>query len=382
MKKIFAFISLLFFCMNSTAASRCLSIYKQEYVAFNSEQIVDLPSGRRMKVYFDKADGLKDGDEIILAIPGLGRSYRHLKAFTETSLSYGKSVFGLDLQGHGETFKLNPNVSYRTTIPIEYNAEDLVFILKELSKKYKIRIVSHSYGAGVALNAISKLHRAGIQLPITKLILLSSLVKNLDTYYADALMSGQLVQVAGDMANPGLAIMGVSPEWIKMYDSIVNQALFSSNAIPQKARDTMYNMMPMMTMWREWFSAGPNAAANLLLSPAHMIANASYEDIAAWQKNPMLLTQLIVTNIALINGARDHNYLDYSKDLVLPEGLDYKVVMAMNDLVVPNTISQEFAIRMQKAGYKVTTQTLPGETHYYLYDSVSMKKYFKSMVLD
>ncbi len=380
MKNLVLFLGLMAFGLNSFA-NTCHGWYSSNTIVYSPQQVLNLPSGRKMKVYFHPTENLKDGDEIIVPIGGLGKSYKDLKVFTETSLSLGKAIFGLDLQGQGETFKLNPDLAWQQAIPAEYNVEDLIFVLKQLGQKYKLRIVPHSYGAGITLEALTQLQKKRIRLPITKVVLISGLAKNLDTYYADAMMSGQMPQIMGDLANPLMNVMGVPPAMINSYDKSVNKVLFTSNSYSQFWRDTLVNGMPIMKMWREMLSVGPNTMGNLLMGPSHMMANASWEDLAAWQRNPALLTQLVFTNIALINGSRNVNFLDYSVPIKIPKYISYKVVMAMNDSVVPNTLSQEFAARLQAGGYEVDSLMIPGETHYFPYGE-SMRKLFKSVVLD
>jgi hypothetical protein len=84
----------------------------------------------------------------------------------------------------------------------------------------------------------------------------------------------------------------------------------------------------------------------------------------------------------MINGARDLNFLDYSKKLGLPKHVEFKVVMALNDSVVPNTMNQEFTQRMVRQGYSVIETIFAGENHYYLYNETSMKKHARAIVLD
>lgn len=365
---------------NSVAvASICSNFYQTEVSHSSKSQIIQTPSGRKIHVQFDQSEGLKKGDEIIVAIHGLGKTYADMQPFVEASLAKKKSVFGIDLLGHGETRKLNPKLNARAEIPYQYNVEDVLYILQQLGLSYKLKIVGHSYGGGIALAVLERMEKENLTIPITEAVLLSPLVKNLDKYYSDALISGQFSQITGDMTNSTLNMMGVHPAWIKMYDSLVNHYLFAGNAFPQQLRDSFLRMNPYLDMWREWFSRGPNTFANISMGPAHVIANAEIKDVQKWQKNPMGLMELIMNNISTINGARDLNFLDFSRPLQLPKNIPYRLVMALNDSVVPNTINQEFAARMIRSGYNIHSQMLDGENHYYIY-SESVKKQYNSLI--
>jgi pimeloyl-ACP methyl ester carboxylesterase len=380
-KNLTLVIGILLIALHSFS-NACLSVYRYSFLTFEKSQIAELPSGRKMQTYFEATSNLKPGDEIVFVLAGLGKASKDVGFFVKESLALGKSVFMVDLHGQGETTKLNPALSSKSEIPFQYNTEDVVAILTQLSQHFKVRIVGHSYGGGIALAAMADLHSKGFILPITKVVLLSPFVKNLDKYYADGMMFGQLPQITADLANPILVQMGVPPAWIKSYDAAVNSVLFSATAGPQQMRDTMIAMNPMFDYWREMMSQGPNFMANMALGPAHMIANADYKDISAWQKNPISLYVNILNNISMINGARDLNFLDYSKKLGLPKHVEFKVVMALNDSVVPNTMNQEFTQRMVRQGYSVIETIFAGENHYYLYNETSMKKHARAIVLD
>lgn len=368
----------LFLSFQVSAASKCLPFYEGKATPWNKTQVIETPSGRLLKMYVDKSTGLKKGDEIIIAVHGLGKSYPDMKPFIDASLDRNKTVVSVELHGHGETYKLNPALQGRAEIPYQFNVEDLLYVMKQLGRTYKIKLVAHSYGGGIALAALAKIKQENIQLPITKVILLSPFVKNLDKYYADSIISGQLTQVASDLANPILNMSGIPSQWINTYNSLINRNMFAANLYIQQFRDSMLAVNPYFDMWREWLSQGPNATANLTMGPAHIVANTNIKDISKWQQNPMALMQIIMNNIAVINGARNLNFLDFSKPLDLPENIEYKMVLAMNDSVVPNTINQEFVLRMNRAGYNIQSQTLAGENHYYLY-LPTIKDLYKSI---
>lgn len=367
----------------ANSSSECRAYYsgpKSFTISFHKSEVFELPSGRKVLTHFEKSKDLKLGDEIFVTVLGLGKEFGDLSTFTEAALAHNKSVFSIDLHGHSESNRLNPELANKMVIPHKYNTEDLFFIFKELSKRYKIKPVAHSYGGGIVLDVLSRIEAAKLSLPISDVILLGPLVKNLDKYYSDAVLSGQLPQVSMDLSNPFLNQLGIPAAFINSGDVFVNNLLFNSNAIPQKIRDTMMGLNPFYTMMIEIMSSVPNNMANIFMGPQHMIANANYKQISEWQKNPMLLAQLVKNNMAIVNGSRELNFLDYSKPLRFPKNINYKVVMALNDSVVPNTINQEFVARLKKAGYHVESQMIPGETHYFLYGE-SIKSLFNDIFM-
>lgn len=338
-------------------------------------EVRQFSSGRKMKVNVSKGSKLETEKTITVVLHGLGKSSSDLSHLVEEAKKRGDTLVTLDLHGFGETAKLNNNYIGNSKIPFEFNRDDVMELLQQIDPQYKIKLVGHSYGGGITLAILEKMKQKKVNLNITKAILLSTFAKSLDKYYQDASLSGQNLQVALDFMNPYLKQTGLPSQALDSIDQWNNYFLFAGNSLAQKLRDSVYAWNPYLDPMRNSASSLPNFMANMILAPFHIVANAELSDIQKWQSKPFEFPQLLINNVNVINGIRDLNFLDYSKDLSLPTRVSFKVVHAQNDVVVPNTITQELQARLIKEGYSVESVSLHDENHYYLYSPYVDKIY-------
>lgn len=379
MKKIVLVLLLLQFALSSSAQSLfCKSYYistsKLDFTK-SFDRIINLSSKRKMQSHFYKGRNLEQKKEIKVILHGLGKSSKDLNHLIEKAQKLGDSVLVVDLHGFGETSGLNNNYQRFTKIPFEYNRDDVLEILKSIDPKYKIKLIGHSYGGGIALSALERLQKEKTELNFSKIILLSPFVKSIDKYFQDSSLTGQNFQVAIDYLNPMLKQFGIPSFYLETVDQWNNFFLFTSNAMAQQIRDSLISMNPLLSPIRENINSVPNYMANMILAPYHILANSEVSDIAYWQSHPLEFPRLLFNNILVINGIRDLNYLDYSQSLKLPKDVAIKVVHAQNDSVNPNTVTQEFQNRLLKQGYRVESISLYDENHYYLYTPITEKLY-------
>lgn len=371
MKSLSLFILLLQFSFLSHASMMCGSYYGYNKPTINLSQnfskVFSLSSGRKMKGHFFKGKNFEKNKEVKFILHGLGKSSKDLHHVFEKAQKEGDSLFVVDLHGFGETSQLNQNYPNAAKIPYEHNRDDVLEILKSIDPKYKIKLIGHSYGGGIALKILESLKQQNVKLNFSKVILLSPLAKSIDKYFQDSSFSGQNIQVSMDYLNPIIKQMGISGLFIENLDYWNNMLLFNSNSIAQKTRDFIFATNPFLETFRENANVIPNYAANMFLAPFHILANSDMTEINYWQMHPFELQKLLFNNILVINGSRNLNFLDYSQNLNLPEDVTYKVVHAQNDSVNPNTVTQELQTRMLQEGFSVEHVSLIDEGHYYLY---------------
>lgn len=341
----------------------------------NFSEVLTLSSNRKMKVSFYRGSQLEKKKEITVVLHGLGKSSKDLKYLRDEAIKNGDSLFVLDLHGFGETAKLNDQYAHTGNVPYHFNRDDILEILQSFDSKYKIKLVGHSYGGGIALSILEKMKQKNISLNISKVILLSTFVKSLDKYYQDAAFSGQNILVALDYMNPVLKQVGVPSHFIETMDQWNNYFVFTSSYLAQQFRDSLYAWNPFLNPLRNSASSMPNYMANMILAPYHILANSEISEIKEWQNHPFELPQLLLSNVSVINGIQDLNFLDYSKKVAIPNNINIKVVHAQNDSVVPNTITQEFQTKLIKDGFSVESLSLMDENHYYLYSEHISKLY-------
>lgn len=365
----------LLFIMYSLAAysgPSCLGYYSStKLLSLNQsqEKVVTLSSNRKMKIVFQKGHKFDSKKELTVVLHGLGKSSANFEDLKQEAARRGDSVLLLDLHGFGETAKLNNNYFGKNSIPYEMNRDDVLEILQSFDPNVRIKLVGHSYGGGITLSILEKIAHDKIKINITDAALLSTFAKSMDKYYQDAAFSGQNMQVALDYMNPILKMAGFPKHLIESMDHWNNYFLFSSNAISQQFRDSMYAWNPFLDPVRNTASSLPNFMANMMLAPFHIVANSELKDIKKWQEKPQELAQLLLNNVGAINGIQNLNFLDYSKKLNFPKHIKLKFVHAQNDSVVPNTMTQELQKRFIDAGYNIKAVSLLDENHYYLYAS-------------
>lgn len=236
-----------------------------------------------------------------------------------------------------------------------------------IDPNYKIKLIGHSYGGGIALKILERIKQQNLRISIYKVNLLSPLAKNIDKYYQDSSFSGQNFQVTLDYLNPVLKQSGVSGLFLENLDYWNNMFLFNSNLMVQKTRDLIIATNPLLETIRENNNIIPNLMANMFLAPFHILANSDIPTVSYWQTHPTELQKLLLNNILVINGSRNLNFLDYTQKLDLPHDVVYKIVHAQNDSVNPNTVTQELQTRMIQEGFSVEYVSLLDENHYYLY---------------
>lgn len=357
--------------VGSATPVACLSYYsyKTKYLGFSESfsKALTLSSQRKMQVYFEKGFKFESQKKLYVILHGLGKSAADLKYLQSAAQKRGDSVFIIDLHGFGETAKLNNHYLGSSSIPYTHNRDDVLEILTSLDPQVKIVLVGHSYGGGISLSILEKMKQNKLQHNIQKVILLSPFIKNLDKYFQDALLTDKNILVLIDFLSPYLKLAGVPHYLLESMDFWSNFLLFPSNSLTQFTRDSVYSWIPHLEPFRNALSLIPNYYANMTIAPFHIMANSEISEIQRWQQNPFEFSQLLLNNIAVINGNRDLNFLDYSKQLTFPKGIKYKIIHAQNDATNPNTITQEFQTRMQFNGYSTSTLILPHEDHYYLY---------------
>lgn len=356
--------------LSFASSSMCRDYYtNSSKIGFQKtfSEVMTLSSNRKMKVSFYKGANLEKKKEITVVLHGLGKSSKDLQHLRAEALKNGDSLFVLDLHGFGETTKLNDHYGYSGNVPFQFNRDDILEILQSFDSKYKIKLVGHSYGGGIALSILEKMKQKSISLNISKVILLSTFVKSLDKYYQDASFSGQNMLVALDYMNPIVKQAGIPAQFIESMDQWNNYFIFTSSHLAQQFRDSLYAWNPFLDPLRNSVSSLPNYMANMVLAPFHILANSEISDIKDWQTRPFEFQQLLLNNVSVINGIRDLNFLDYSKRTEIPANIKVKVVHAQNDSVVPNTITQEFQSKLIKEGFSVESLSLMDENHYYLY---------------